>query len=397
MERNSRILILSEVFWPEDFMVNDLAREWLAMGHRVEVITQYPSYPQSYVFDGYENRGETVEDWDGILIHRFPFIEGYKDSKLRKFANYFSFIRGGKKIAKRIGGNFDAVFVSQTGPLTVALPAVAAGKKYGIPVTIWTLDIWPDVLWNYGVPKWKPVVWFVDRLIKKIYAGCDRICVSSKSFKDTISKYSNKDIVYAPNWLRPVEEVPSALRLDEGKFHFTFTGNISLYQNLANTVLGFGKAGLEDCVLDIVGDGSYMNQLRAVVEENNVTGVVFHGRRPYGEMQDILTQSQVLVLPLIPDEGIMKTEPLKLQSYLHAGRPILGILGGSGKDIIEENGLGVVARPDDVDDIARAFREAVEFYKEHSEEVSARASELMRTRFCKEEIVAMLTDVVLGE
>lgn len=394
---SKRILIVSEVFWPEDFLVNDLAREWQAMGHHVEVLTQYPSYPQSYVFDGYENKGEIVEDWDGIRIHRFPFIEGYRDSKVKKFANYLSFIRGGKRIARRIGGGFDAIFVSQTGPLTVALPAIAAGKKFGIPVTILTCDIWPDVLYSYGVPKVKPVEWFVNRLIRRIYAGCDRICVSSKRFMDTIGRYTNKPMVYAPNWVRPVQEVPSSLRLEEGKFHFTFTGNVSLYQNLANTVLGFGKAGLDGCVLNIVGDGSYLEQLKAVVEDNHIQGVVLHGRRPYGEMQDILSQSQVLVLPLIADEGIMKTEPFKIQSYLHAGKPILGILGGSGKDIIEENSLGVVAKPDDIDDIARAFRASVDFYATNASEVAWRATELLKTRFNKTEIVKTLTSVTLGE
>lgn len=91
-----KILIVSEVFYPEDFMVNELAVEWQRMGHQVEVLSQYPSYPQSYVFEGYENTGRRVEEWNGIRIHRFPVVEGYKDSKVRKFANYLRFVRVGK-------------------------------------------------------------------------------------------------------------------------------------------------------------------------------------------------------------------------------------------------------------------------------------------------------------
>lgn len=52
-----KILVFSEVFHPEDFMINDLVHEWVKMGHEVEMVTQYPSYPQSYVFEGYENKG----------------------------------------------------------------------------------------------------------------------------------------------------------------------------------------------------------------------------------------------------------------------------------------------------------------------------------------------------
>lgn len=387
-----KILIVSEVFWPEDFVINDLARTWVDQGHHVEVLSQYPSYPQGVVYEGYKNEGETVEDWDGIKIHRFPVIEGYRESKRKKFANYIKFVRQGKKIACRIAKDFDVIFVSQTGPLTVALPAVAAGKKHNIPVAIWTQDIWPDVVWTYGVPKLKPIEWYLDRVIKKIYCGCDGIFVSSKRFEEIISRYSSKDIIYTPNWLRPTVETKSDLRLDDGKFHFTFTGNISRYQNLTNVVLGFGKAGLEDCMLDIVGNGSYVDQVKYVVEHQNINNVVFHGRKPYSTMNDILTQSDALLLPLIPDEGICKTEPFKIQSYLHAGKPIMGVLIGSGKDIIEENKLGLVAKPDDVDDIARVFREMVSFAREKSDEVLKRAEVLMKTRFCKEQIVKTFTD-----
>ena len=386
-----RILIVSEVFYPEDFIINNLAQEWQRRGHEVSVLSQYPSYPQSYVYDDYVNKGEMVEDWNGIKIYRFPFVEGYRDSVKRKFANYLSFIRGGKKIAKRIGNEFDVIFVSQSGPLTVALPALAAGKKFNKPVAIWTFDIWPDVVWTYGVPQNKFTRWFLNRVIGYIYKNCDRIFVSSKRFEESIGQYTKKELVYAPNWLRPIEEVKSDLRLDPGKFNFTFTGNISRYQNLINTVSGFGKAQLENCVFNIVGDGSYLEQVKNYVELHKIQNVVFHGRKPYAHMNDILCQSDVLVLPLMPNEGIMKTEPFKIQSYLHAGKPIFGVLGGSGKDIIEENNLGVVSVPDDPDDIAKGFRESMAFAKLHAEEVALRARELMQTRFNKDRIVETIT------
>ncbi len=389
------ILIVSEVFFPENFIVNDLAQEWKGMGHNVEVLTPYPSYPYGYVAEGYINEGYVIEDWGGIKIHRFPFVEGYKDSTKKKIFNYYSFIKEGNKIAKKIGRNFDCIFVSQTGPLTVALPAIVARKKYRIPVAIWTQDIWPDAVYSYGIPNNSITNFFLDRLIRFIYKRCDTIMVSSKRFEETICKYVDKPCVYTPNWLKPSEERKSSLRLDEGKFHFTFTGNVSRYQNLINTVRGFAAAGLENCILNIVGDGSFLEQVKNVVETENVENVVFHGRFPYDEMHDILCQSDILVLPLIPDEGIMKTEPFKIQSYLNAGKPILGILGGSGQDIIEEHKLGVCANPDDVQDIARAFREIIDFSTLHGEDVKVAANKLMNTRFNKNAIVKVFTESLI--
>jgi len=387
-----RILVFSEVFWPEDFIVNDLVREWVNMGHDVEVVTQYPSYPQSYVFDNYVNKGITTEDWDGVTIHRYKFVEGYRDSKIKKFRNYYSFVQGGKKVVEGLNGHYDCAFVSQTGPLTVAYPALYAKRKLGIPVNIWTCDIWPDVVWSYGMPKNIVTNALLERLIRKIYGGCDRIFISSRGFAETIGDYTNKECVYAPNWLRPSKNVSSPLILDDYKVHFTFTGNVSRYQNLINTIEGFVKADLRNAQLNIVGDGSYLKDVKAAVSKLDLQNVVFHGRRPYNEMQDILSKSTVLVLPLLPQEGIEKTEPFKIQSYLQAGKPILGVLHGAGRDIIEENNLGLCVSPVNIDEIAEGFRKMIEFTNKNSDSVKLSARRLMETRFNKKEIVNRITE-----
>lgn len=386
-----RILVISEVFWPEDFIINDLVREWVNMGHDVEVVTQYPSYPQSHVYNGYENHGFTIEDWEGVKIHRFPFVEGYRDCKVRKFRNYLSFIQGGRKVIDHLTNKYDCVFVSQTGPLTVAYPALYAKKRFDLPVNIWTCDIWPDVVWSYGMPKCAITEAFLDRVIRKIYRGCDSIFVSSKRFAETIGRYTNRACVYAPNWLRPVNSVESSLKLPRDKVNFTFTGNVSRYQNLINTVEGFIKAELKDAQLNIVGDGSYLEEVRNVAKHLGARSVVFHGRKPYNEMYDVMMQSQVLVLPLMPQIGIEKTEPFKIQSYLQAGKPILGVLNGAGREIIEENGLGLCADPTDLDAIAEGFKRMVVFLSNHNEVVKESAKRLMDSRFSRQTIIDRIT------
>lgn len=387
-----RILVFSEVFYPESFIINDLVREWMARGHEVDVVTQYPSYPQSYVFDGYENKGFVTEDWEGVKIHRYPFIEGYRDSKLKKFYNYYRFVQGGKRVVDSLTGKYDCAFVSQTGPLTVAYPALYARKKLGIPVNIWTCDIWPDVVWSYGMPKFILTEVMLDKMIKKIYGCCDKIFVSSKHFAETIRNYTDKECVYAPNWLRPVETVKSKVRLPKDKINFTFTGNVSRYQNLLNTIEGFAKADLENAQLNIVGEGSYLAEVRGFTEQIRAKNVVFHGRRPYNEMHDILLQSHVLVLPLMPQTGIEKTEPFKIQSYLQAGKPIFGVLNGAGREIIEENELGLCAGPSDVFAIADGFRRMVQYVDGCGDRVVLAAKKLMDNRFNKQEIVRRITE-----
>lgn len=383
------ILIVTEVFYPENFLINDFATEMVRRGHHVEVMTRQPSYPSGKVYDGYTNNEYSIDEWNGVIIHRFKTIEGYKTSKIKKIWNYFHYVTAGKKIIKRIAHSADVILVHQTGPLSLALPAVYARKKMHIPTVVWTFDIWPDAVYMYGFPKLPPITWLVDGIIKRVYRHVDYVLVSSRMFSDTIRNYAkNTPIDYAPNWLMKCDDITSKLRLSDDKFNFTFTGNISAAQNLENVIRGFAKANIYNAVLNIVGDGSTCQAHQNLVAELNMRDrILFHGRWPYEQIQDILMQSDVLVLPLVSKAGIDKTEPFKIQSYLKVGKPIFGVLNGAGRSIIEENKLGFCANPDDIDEIAQGFKTMMAIPQEEKEKVKCQAMQLMASRFNRDVII----------
>ena len=383
-----KILFVAEVFYPENFLINDLAPELVKRGYEVEVLTRQPSYPDGIVYPGYSNEPYSKEVWKGVTVHRFKTIEGYKTSKVKKIQNYYHYVKEGKKVIQRIWDGVDVIFVYHTGPLTLALPAVFARQQKKIPTMIWTFDIWPDAVYMYGFPKVFPLTTFLTYVIKKVFGNMDAILVSSRKFTDTIHEYVDKEIDYAPNWQIEGEQRVSELRLPKGKVNFTFTGNVSKAQNLENVIKGFAQANVPDAVLNIVGDGSTLQQHKVLAEELKLTNVVFHGRRPFAEMHDILVQSDFLLLSLISNEGIEKTEPLKIQSYLKAGKPIFGVINGAGREIIEENELGLCAAPDDVAEIAEGFRRMMTLSEEDKSKVVAKAKVLMEGRFNRERIIA---------
>lgn len=386
-----KILIVTEVFHPENFIINDLAVELVKRGYEIEVMTRQPSYPQGYVYDGYTNQDYSKEIWHGITIHRFKTIEGYRDSKVKKILNYYHYVRAGKKLIKGLLDGIDLILIHQTGPLTLALPAVYARKIADIPTIIWTFDIWPDAVYAYGIPQVFPITSFLEGIIRKVYNNTDKIWVSSQRFKDTIIQYcKHVEIEYVPNYLLSTASVKSELRFDSSKINFTFTGNISISQNLDNTIRGFVRANIPNAVLNIIGDGSTLDRHRQLVSELGCSNVVFHGRYPFNQMYDILCQSDYLVLPLLAKNGLDKTEPFKIQSYLQAQKPILGIISGSGKELIETYGLGECALPDDIDDIARGFHDMILYTDEQKQNISRAAQQLMQTRFDRNRIITAI-------
>ncbi len=228
-----KILVVTEVFYPENFIINDLVKEWQDRGVSVDILTQWPSYPYGKVYDGYSNEKYGEEKWGTSTIYRYRFIEGYKDSIVKKIHNYIKFVKEGKDIIDRIGKNYDHVFVSQTGPITVGLPAVYLKKKYGIPYTIWVFDLWPETFFEYGFPRVQPLIFAINKLVKKLLSNAENILVSSKQFEDCVKKFtSNTRIEYAPNWLIKYTCTPSSIKIDSSKFNFTFTGNIGMSVNL---------------------------------------------------------------------------------------------------------------------------------------------------------------------
>ena len=391
------ILIVTEVFYPENFHVNDFAKAMVERGHHVKVMTRQPAYPAGHVYPGYSNDKYSVEKWGEIEIHRFDIIEGYRDSKFKKIENYFYYVKRGKQVISQLVDGIDIIIVYHTGPLSVALPAVYAKKKFGIPVIVWTHDIWPDTVYMYGFPNIPPVSTITNHVIKEVYGHADAIMVSSVRFGDTIHQYfPDAELTYAPNWMVDSEEKPTSLSFDSSKINFVFTGNVSKAQNLENTIRGFARASLNDAVLNIVGDGSTLDHEKKVAEDVGCKNVVFHGRIPYEEINSVLSKNDYLVLPLTPMAGVDKTEPYKLQSYLKSGKPVLGIIKGAGREILEENGLGVCCDPVDVEDIARGFREMLNLTDEDKARIKASAEHLMNTRFCREAIVDRIESLSNG-
>lgn len=68
------ILIVTHYFWPENFRINDLARELMQRGHKVEVVTGVPNYPAGKVFAEFRAEPRQFADFDGVRIMRVPML-----------------------------------------------------------------------------------------------------------------------------------------------------------------------------------------------------------------------------------------------------------------------------------------------------------------------------------
>lgn len=394
-ENIPKYLIIGEAFYPEEFLINDLVKEWEREGYHLEILTRSPSYPFGKVFPGYKNKLYQKEYWGNILIHRFPVIPGYNKSIVIKILNYLSFVIFGSVIAIFIAKRYKRIFIYHTGPLSLAIPGVLIKKISGAPVTIWSFDLWPATVYAYGFKKTKLLSWFLDNLVKWIYKNCDNIIVSSRGFVPELKKYVlDKPVYVAPNWPQTdnIKSQKSSIILEPGKMHFTFTGNVGKVQNLENVIIGFRNAALPDTQLNIIGDGSHLGFLKSMVACEKIQDVIFHGRIPVTEISDILYQSDVLLISLMPDPVMELTLPLKFQTYLNASKPIYAVMLGEVNRIVTEYQIGEIAHPRNIEEITNGFKK-FGLSPERKEEIKKQCEFLINSVYNRKKIIQDITGI----
>ena len=181
--------------------------------------------------------------------------------------------------------------------------------------------------------------------------------------------------------------------------NFTFAGNVGKVQNLENVVRGFGifVKSNPDVWLNIIGDGSFLSELKNIVDRNHIENVNFTGRKPLSEMSDYYEASDVLVLSLkdVPLYEIMI--PSKFQAYLSSCKPIYAVFRGEVSNLVNNYNLGIVAKPDDINDIARGFQKWLDLPSEDLVMFSNNASQLLSSVFNRDKLIEKINSIHWGK
>ena len=396
-----KILIVSEYFYPEEFKINEIATAWKEKGYDVDILTQNPTYPAGKIFTNYENRWYSKEQYSDMTIYRVKAVTGYKESLFKKLLKYLAFMVLGSIVAIRIGKKYDYVFGFDVGALTGMVPAVLLKKFYNKKVTIWIQDVWPDSVYAYGFKKSKPLEFMLNGFVRFVYKNSSNFAVSGKGFINKVLPYldEKKEIEYLPNWADEFnKDLTPFVFSKEKKIHFTFAGNIGKVQNLDNIIKAFGSLdpeNIERAQLNIIGDGSHLEDLKSLVNECGFKNIIFYGRQPRDEMYKYFQASDFLIVSLVDKPIFSITVPAKVQTYIAANKPILAVINGDAAEIIKENNLGYCANPNDISEIQEIFVKSINANEKEIEEFTTNCEVLTSTIFNKENTINSLLDLLI--
>ena len=237
----------------------------------------------------------------------------------------------------------------------------------------WVLDLWPESLTAAIGLRNKYILGFFSKMVQWFYRHSDKILISSKGFEKSIcSKGDFADkIIYFPNWidsaLTTTTEVVTP-EVPEG-FVAMFTGNIGASQDFDTILLAAERLKKHsDIHIVIVGNGRDRERVESEITKRGLSDTVHCvGSYPLEAMPATFAKADVLFAALKDEPIFALTVPAKIQAYMSAGKPIVTMINGEAKELVESVGCGVTVNAGD----AAGFAEAIVALRQMSDKECA--------------------------
>ncbi|SNB45065.1 glycosyltransferase family 4 protein [Geobacter sp. DSM 9736] len=395
-----KILVVSQYFWPESFLINNVAVGLVERGHQVTVLTGSPNYPKGRFFEGY-GFFNAPEEYQGVYVVRVPLIPRGRGAGVQLALNYLSFAASASIAGPLLcRGKFDQIFVFEPSPITVGIPALVMKSLKSASVLFWVQDLWPESLSATGALSSKVVLGWVGKLVRAIYRRCDRILIQSRSFAGSVIQQggSPERIRYFPNSAEKVFTCQSASEAEipalPTGFRIMFAGNIGAAQDFGN-IIATAKLLKEyrDIRWIIVGDGRMRQWAETEIARQGLGEIFsFLGRYPLEAMPAFFAQADALLVTLRKEKIFAMTIPTKIQAYLACGRPVIAAIDGEGAKIIEEAGAGFTCPAEDPGLFAQAVLKMYRTSSVERERMAASGRKYYQLNFDSE---ALLDKLVL--
>lgn len=352
-----RILFVSQWFDPEPTIKGmALMRELSARGHKVEVLTSFPNYPEGKVYPGYKLKLYQKEVIDEITIHRVALYPSHTSSALKRMMTYLSLAIAMSTIGLITVKKADVCYIYDP-TASVILPALLLRFVRRMRYVIDIQDLWPDSLSATGMFTNPIGLKLVNIMCNAIYKYSEKIIASSPGFKTALESRgvpSDKiKVIY--NWcdeskVKPGEysiEIAEKFNLN-GKFNIIFAGTMGKAQSLdcLLDVADHLKKDYPDIQIVFVGGGTESQRLKQESKNRGLSNVLFIPRQPLNEIDKILNVADALLIHL-KDTALFKiTIPSKTQAYMAMGKPILMCSSGNALELIKDAEAGIECLPE---------------------------------------------------
>ena len=385
IQKRMHILFLTDNFPPEGnapaTRTFEHAREWVAQGHKVTIITGAPNFPEGKVYEGYKNRLYSREQMDGIDVRRVVTYITANEGFIKRILDYVSFM-----VTAFIAGllvHKPDVIVATSPQFFCAVGGWMLAATRFKPFVFELRDIWPASITAVGAMKPSRTIRMLEKLELFLYRRADRIVSVTQSFKRELIERgidgAKIDVVLNGVDLSKYQPMPKDAALAqqhvlEGRFVAAYIGTHGMAHALDTIVEAAERLQHRDniCIL-FAGGGSDAARVEALVREKQLSNVVFLGRQDKSLMPRIWSLCDLSVVHLRDTELFRSVIPSKIFESFAMGLPVLmGVPEGEATGIVAKEQAGMVIPPQDVDAMVAAIEKLADDaglmaeYREHA-------------------------------
>ncbi len=385
-----KILIITPHFWPENFLINEIAKKFSKNKINTTVLTGLPNYPGGEIYKSFINVKKVKNyKYENIKIIRFPIIPRKKGGSFDLIKNYLSFLFNGFKAIKNLKFHNYHIFVYAISPITTALLGIYLKKKFKVKLTLWIQDLWPDSISATNHINNNFILYCISKLVKYIYVNADNLIVTSKFFVKNIRQYTNKKIhivenshFFSDQKFNKKEIQDKIKKYLKNYFCITYAGNLGHAQSI-DTILKAAKIlqNNKKILFLLIGDGVYKKQAINFINLNKLKNVKILGPYKPEIITRICKKSNGLVLSLNKSKVLSMTIPNKFQTYLYCGVPIIASCDGITYQLIKNYNIGYSSKAESASGIVKSILKLKKINKKKINIISKRMKSIYQTNF----------------
>jgi glycosyltransferase involved in cell wall biosynthesis len=367
-----RIALLSHYFWPElgapSARLLEMGREWVAQGHEVTVVTNFPNHPTGTIPDAYRGRSFQIEHVQGLRVIRCrTYATPNRGIVLRTVGHLVFMVQAVWQATPHLRGT--DVLVASSPTLFAVVAAWLLSLRLRIPFVFEVRDLWPAIFADLGVIRSGTLIRALELLELFLYRKSGAVVTVTHAFAADIARRGipTAKLHVVPNGvdLKAFQPGPP----DPGLRARLGIGD-GIGDGLA--VLYCGAHGISHAlsrVLDValrlradprfhfvfVGEGAEKESLEAKARALALENVTFRDAMPREEVPALYRTADVVLVPLRAVPLFRSFIPSKMFEILACGRPILASLEGEAAEILRASGGALVVPPEDVDALAEAL------------------------------------------
>jgi glycosyltransferase involved in cell wall biosynthesis len=367
------ILYLSQYFPPEigatQARAYEMAKNLVAMGHRVTMLTEMPNHPSGIIPSAYRSRFRLMEEMEGIhVVRSWVYATPIKSFK-RRMVFYLSFMLTAVLNSLFLKEKaYDLVYATSP-PLFVGVAGVLIARSRRIPFVFEVRDLWPESAVELGeLRSQKYIRWGHDaadfcyrraRAIVSVTEGIQEMLLAKPIQPNKVFLVKNGT---NPEKFRYVLDSRLEERLGwRGKFVALYAGNHGVAQGLETIVDAAAYLTDHPAIhFAFIGEGPRKKQIIAYAERKGLENVQFLSEVPSEEISEYISLAGLCIVPLKKNRLFEGALPSKIFDSWSCGKAVVLSVDGEARREMETAGGGIYVEPENAtalaDAVVRVFK-----------------------------------------